>query len=267
MDALEAFVEQRSGVRPEGFVVTGASKRGWTSWLTPVVDARVVATAPIVINTLNFRAQMKHQIETWGEYSEQIDDYTSKGLVRPEGEPRTPQEDHLWRMMDPYTYRAQLQLPKLMIVGANDRYWVLDAMNLYWDELVGPRYVLQAPNAGHSLDGQRELALTTLAVFFRHQAAGDALPELRWTFTDDGDALQLRMQAAPPPVRVRAWTAESETKDFRESQWTSFEVAGMSGDQVVRAPKPAGKHVALFGEYEFEYAGLKYSLTTQAYQH
>src|SRR5439155_12611811 len=41
MDALQEFAQKEWGVRLEGFIVSGASKRGWTTWLTAAVDARV----------------------------------------------------------------------------------------------------------------------------------------------------------------------------------------------------------------------------------
>jgi PhoPQ-activated pathogenicity-related protein len=37
----------------ESFLIAGASKRGWTTWLTPAVDERIVAIVPIVMPMLN----------------------------------------------------------------------------------------------------------------------------------------------------------------------------------------------------------------------
>lgn len=263
MDALQEYVAKTSNDSVKGFVITGASKRGWTSWLTPVADGRVVATAPIVIDVLNFTPQMKYQRATWGKYSRQIHDYTSKGLVRDSGEPEGPREEWLWRAMDPYTYRKQLALPKLMIVGTNDPYWVVDAMNIYWDGLVGPKYVLQVPNAGHGLDGGREKALTTLGVYFRHVVAGKPLPEIRWTFRNDGEKrIVLTLQSSPHPAEALLWTARSTDKDFRDATWESRRLTRNGDKYRGEVAKPADGHVALFGEFRFKLKNVGWSLTT-----
>lgn len=260
MDALEEFAEQQWETKLEGFVITGASKRGWTSWLTPVVDNRVIGTAPIVIDVLNFRPQMKHQKETWGKYSDQIIDYSSKGLIV-EGE-ENARERQLRLMMDPFTYRQQLELPKLLVNGTNDPYWVCDAMRLYWDDLHGPKYVLQVPNAGHGLQGGKELALSTVAAFFQHQASGTPLPQVKWSRQLDGETIQLNMSCSTKAVGARVWVAQSQTKDFRPAKWESRPLTLSGENYSAKISKPEQGHVAHFGELQFHINGVPYSLCT-----
>lgn len=266
MDAVEAFSRQQFDQPVQQFVITGASKRGWTSWLTPVADKRVIATAPIVIDVLNFRAQMNHQLATWGDFSEQIRDYTRKGLVKKPDETETPREIALRQMMDPFSYRQELTLPKLMIVGTNDPYWVVDAMNVYYDELVGQKFIRQVPNAGHGLEGGREGAFASLAAFFRHVVSGIALPELSWDFAESDQQLNLSMTANAKPTSVRLWTARSEDNDFRDAHWTSSKLEEMDSRWLGTASRSAQQHVAVFGEFEFDLAGQPWSLTTLVYR-
>lgn len=264
MDAVEQVAATEWGDPVDGFVITGASKRGWTSWLTAAADERIVATAPIVIDVLNFLPQMKHQLDTWGKYSEQIDDYTSKGLIHPDKE--TPREMSLRRMMDPYTYRRQLTLPKLLINGTNDRYWVVDALNLYWDSLAEPKHILYVPNAGHGLGDGTNKALATLAAFFRHVAAGEALPKLQWELASTGPSTRLTIRPGTTPQSVRLWTAHSDSKDFRDAQWRSEELKPIQQAYIAEVAKPAMGHVAFFGEAVYELGSLRYGLSTQIHR-
>ena len=91
-----------------------------------------------------------------GSYSEQIHDYVERGLME---KVETPAGTNLWRMVDPFTYRDRLTKPKLLINGTNDRYWTQNALDFYWDDLKGPKYLTEIPNAGHGLEVNRDWAL------------------------------------------------------------------------------------------------------------
>ncbi|MBS0203791.1 MAG: phenylacetic acid degradation protein [Planctomycetes bacterium] len=261
MDCIEQLGKQEWKTDVKGFVVSGASKRGWTTWLTGAVDGRVQGIAPIVIDTLNMPRQMDYQVETWGKYSEQIDDYERKGLIKRLKD--DAEIEPLWRWVDPYTYRHQLTLPKLIINGTNDRYWTVDALNNYWDDLVGTKYIRYVPNAGHNLKGGREGALATLSAFTQHVAAGKPFPVIEWKHDTDNGHLRLTIHSKVRPMAVKLWTAESESKDFRESEWKSEPLKAVDDRYVGEIPAPVGKHAALFGELEFTFDNLNYSLSTQ----
>ncbi len=197
MDALQAWAKEHGRPPVNRFVVAGGSKRGWTTWLTGAVDDRVVAIAPMVIVMLNLGKQGANQLRVWGEYSEQIHDYVERGLME---KVATTAGAKLWRMVDPYTYRDRLTKPKLLVNGTNDRYWTLDALDLYWNDLLGPKYLIEVPNSGHSLEVNRDWALTGLGAFFHSVVTGRTLPKLSWSRHDgfEGDSI-LTIHADPAP--------------------------------------------------------------------
>ena len=50
-------------------MLSGASKRGWTTWLVGAVDKRVQALIPIVLDAINFVAVEKHQWRSYGGWA------------------------------------------------------------------------------------------------------------------------------------------------------------------------------------------------------
>jgi PhoPQ-activated pathogenicity-related protein len=263
MDALQQFAKQEWKVEVHWFVVSGASKRGWTTWLTGASDARVKAIAPLVIDTLNMREQMDHQLRSYGKYSLMIRDYTQRGLVPM---PKTDDAVKLWQMVDPYFYRDQLKKPTLIVNGANDPYWTVDALNLYWDGLKSDKWVLYVPNAGHDLTqkvGGKTRVQSTLAAFTRAQVFDKALPKLSWQHNDMAGKLRLTILSDTPPKTARLWVAKSATKDFRQATWEEQGVNVKGGTVTGELAPPAEGYVAFFGELEFTLDGLGYYLSTQ----
>lgn len=264
MDAVQDWAKKDGKPAVKRFVVTGASKRGWTTWLTGATDARVVAIAPMVIDTLNMKAQKDHSLEVWGKFSEQIDDYTGRGLTDKFDE---PQGHKLWEMVDPYSYLDRLTLPKLLINGLNDRYWTLDALNIYWNDLKGPKSVVYLPNAGHNLAVNRDYALNGIGAFFRHNISGRPWPVLTWKHADgDNGALTLSVESTPEPKSAKLWVARSDTRDFRDSIWES--TAMTLNDQLAtgEVSRPEKGYIGLVGDLEYVVDGIPFHLSTQVRQ-
>lgn len=268
MDVLQAFGGKEWNKPVESFIVSGASKRGWTTWLTAAVDQRVRAIAPMVIDTLNMRAQMPRQLEAFGgAYSARLAPYTSRGLVPI---PETPEGNRLVSMIDPWAYREKLKLPKLIINGTNDFYWATDALNVYWNDLPGNKWALYVPNAGHDMrrrDGADsnplDYLLNGLAAFVRHQIGGATMPSLTWKHDKEKNKHRLTIQATPAPLGARLWVAQSPTQDFRAAKWREQVVTDSKDGVTGEIALPEEGRLAFFGELDYEIDGLKYHLSTQ----
>jgi PhoPQ-activated pathogenicity-related protein len=263
MDVLQAFAPRGWGRRVNRFVVAGVSKRGWTTWLTAATgDPRVVAIAPMAIDTLNMMAQMKHQLADYGAFSQEIDDYVDAGLLKP-SVVESPAGRRLWRMVDPYTYRQHLTLPKLIVRGTNDPYWTEDALNLYWNGLRGGKWILYVPNAGHDMEQDRERVYDAAGAFARHVASQTPMPQLTWKYARHRGNVRLIIRADQPPQAARLWVAHSASLDFRPSHWRSSPMQQEGSEFVGESRKPAKDNVALFGEVDYRFDGRPYTLSTQ----
>ncbi len=257
MDAVQQYCREAWDTQIDSFTVTGGSKRGWTTWLVGAVDRRATAIAPMVIDTLKMGPQMVHQLDAWGKYSEQIEDYTALGIQE---RMNTPAGLALRKIVDPFGYRQFLRQSKLIMIGTNDRYWPLDALNLYWDELLGPKYILYVPNNGHGLKDFARV-IGSLSAMHKAAAGGRPLPDLSWNYTENGKELVVRADSDPPPRTWNLWSAKSNSRDFRSAKWSSQ--GSDAADQLERSvPFPESGFRAVFAEAVYDDGGLPYYLST-----
>ena len=258
MDATQEALRKEWDLDVKTFTITGASKRGWTTWLTGAVDDRAVAIAPMVIDMLNMSQHTKLQRTSFGgQPSEQIDDY--KGLDQ---QIDTPRGLALRKIVDPWEYRERLTQPKLIILGTNDRYWPLDACSLYWDDLPGEKHLIYVPNNGHSLPDRARI-IAGLNAINRRVITGQPLPKLTWSFASGDGTLELAVTSDVKPSRVRAWTASAKTRDFRDSKWTSVDATPADAAFISRLPVPSEGFAAMLGEAVFhEGTENEFSLST-----
>lgn len=261
MDVVQAYASEGGGTKPVRFVVSGASKRGWTTWLAAAADARVAGIAPMVIDMLNMKAQTKWAQQVYGKQSQQIHDYTDLNLIDRMDDPRMVE---LRSWVDPYSYRSRYTLPKLLLLGTNDPYWTVDSLRHYWNELPEPKLIFQTPNAGHDLAGGRE-ATQTMAAFFQMIADREKLPKISWTRTAE-DSPSLEMTVTPAAKSFHLWTATSPDRDLRNDRWSSVEVPSNPGRKaVVTVERPAEGFQAYLMEAELTTkTGHTYKLSTEA---
>lgn len=255
MDTLTAFAASPAGGghRVGRFVVSGASKRGWTSWATAAVDTRVIALAPAVIDLLNVEPSFVHHYRAYGRYSDAVDDYVAHGIMDWMG---TPQFRALMKIEEPYEYRERLTMPKLLLNSGGDQFFLPDSSQFYFDKLRGETHLRYVPNTDHSLN--KSDAIETLSAFYASVVKGTPRPEFNWTFDTDG-SIKVVSKARPDAVTV--WQATNpDARDFRlETIGPAYQSAALtpSGPNtwVARVPKPAKGWTAFFVELTYASGG------------
>ncbi len=217
MDAVQEFAARKNETVNQ-FVISGASKRGWTAWLTGAHDKRAKAIAPMVIDMLNMPVNIEYHRVTWGDYSVQIEDYVKLGIAQ---QVATPGGNSVVRMIDPYSYRQKLTMPKMILLGANDEYWPVDAVKNYIDSIPGENHICYTPNAGHGL-GDKKTALGTLSAFFGSVISGRPVPKCEYSVSSEDGKIVVTIYAdAELLTDAMVWSATSPDREFRDKTWTS----------------------------------------------
>lgn len=263
MDTVTAFLKtpQGGGLQVDRFVVSGGSKRGWTTWTTAAVDRRVIAIAPAVIDMLNLEKSMIHHFRVYGFWAPAIGDYTAMRIMDWMG---TRQNKALLRIEEPFQYRDRLTIPKYIVNSAGDQFFVPDSAQFYFSELKGEKYLRYVPNTDHSL--RNSDVPQSLVAWFQSILAAKPRPRFSWKVEKDGS---ISVNTVDRPEQVRLWQATNpEARDFRLEKigpaYKSTALTGTNGRYVARVAKPARGWTAYFVELTYPSAG-KYPLkfTTQ----
>jgi PhoPQ-activated pathogenicity-related protein len=208
MDTITEYCAEQ-GLTVERYVVTGASKRGWTAWTTAVVDSRVIAIAPAVIDLLNVEESFDNHWRSYGFWSPAVDDFEREGVMEWQG---TPEFRRLLEIVDPYSYRERLKLPKLILNGVGDPFFLPDSWRFYWDGLEGEKHLRYIPNTDHSMRGTD--VAETFAAFY--DAVRKDVPRPHYEWRVEQGVLHLVVDTDHPPAEIRLWRASNpEARDFR----------------------------------------------------
>ncbi len=264
MDAVQEFTKQKLNHSINRFVVSGASKRGWTTWLTGASDSRVAAIAPMVIDMLNMPVSMNYQVKVWNDYSIQIEDYVKLGLVQDMGTGSSPA---IVTMIDPYSYRKKLTMPKMIFMGTNDEYWPIDNIKNYYDSIPGLNMLHYIPNVGHGMGDKKE-AMANLSSFFGLTLANGTYPALSWKTTEKRKGVKLSVNATADKLTdVIIWSADSKDMDFRNDKWESKSLGKKNKSKVIALQAfPASGYRAFYLNLKYKNAnGSEFTESTRVF--
>ena len=223
MDTVQAFMKKKN-IRLENFVLTGASKRGWTVWLTAAMDNRVSAIVPMVIDVLNLQVSMQHHHSSYRRWAPAVKDYLE--LMPLLGSDKM---DKLMRVVDPYSYRHLLNIPKYIITASGDDFFLPDSSRFYFDELRGDKWQRVLPDLRHyiiRMDKQR--VSDTLEAFYGAFIEQRPMPEIHWEQKKN----VLKVYSSQPPKFARLHSARNPlARDFRKSE-DNPGVTGFSAEPI-----------------------------------
>jgi len=209
MDTVTDFTLQNNNLEINQYMVSGASKRGWTAWTTAIFDDRVVAAAPMVIDLLNMLPSFEHHWQAYGEWSPAISEYEDERIMDWQ---YSEEYERLRELVDPYSYLDRLDMPKFIINAASDEFFLPDSWQFYWNDLPGEKYLRYVPNTGHSLSGTD--VPESLIAFYNHILNDNKLPRFDWEASENGFRIQLDPDNLPDDLML--WSAHNQNdRDFR----------------------------------------------------
>jgi len=266
MDTVQKFMasDEAGRVKVKKFVVSGASKRGWTTWLTAAVDKRVAAIAPAVIDVLNMKESMRHHFSAYGFYAPAIHDYQEMKIF---DRLWTKKGEELRKLIDPYEYRKRYTMPKFLVNSTGDQFFLPDSAQFYYDDLPGEKHLRYIPNTDHGLDFS---AAASLLLFYKSILANTELPKFTWKVA--GEKINVR-PISGKLKEVNLWQAGNEkARDFRVDTigrvWksTPVEVSENAAGFDVRVDEPNQGWTAFFVEMVYDSGGpVPHKFTTQVH--
>lgn len=291
MDAVQQIIDaQNSPIHVKNFVVTGASKRGLTTWLAALSDERINAIVPIVIDILNTKDNINLIHDSYQKnnniniihdgdnsaWPAALGDYVAAGVT---ARLKSDEFTQLMKIEDPISYlncqgcdfyKKRLEIPKYIISASGDDFFVPDSLNLYLDKLPGETQVRVMPNQRHYID--MKIVEDAILSYYKTIIAQASRPSLTWTVSAAGKIENILTHGQPASVKL--WEAENpEVRDFRLASNIHYSSQELSGNCVndhcqypVIITSPAKGWKASFVEVTFpQPQGEPLILTTSTY--
>lgn len=222
MKAVEQYVTQKKIAEIKGWLVSGASKRGWTSWMVGATEPfdglpNVIAIAPLVPIVPDLVSEIHRQWMSYDGFTFAFEDYVAVNFTQLlDG----PEFASALKIVDPMYYGERLaKVPKVVVLSSDDEFMQFDWSDLWYNKLTGEKHLLIAPNSEHSLATGIPEVLACLAAFYKSLALGiQERPNFDYTYEPTTGAITVTIPKGMVHGKVvlrHATTMQTVRRDFR----------------------------------------------------
>jgi len=195
MRAAQEFMAEQKIASVEGWMVAGASKRGWTTWDVGATrctncPAKVIAINPLVPIVPEIHEEVHRMWRAYGGFTWAFYDYTELNITEKMDEEKTKK---IYEIVDPESFMERLgEIPKYAVLSSDDEFMMMDWTELYWNKMKGEKHLLIVPNAEHSLATGLYTLCSTMGTYLRSVAAGhssDQRPTFEQSYDNETGAI------------------------------------------------------------------------------
>jgi len=241
MQAVQEFTTQESIAEIDGWLVAGASKRGWTTWMVGAANCpscpNVEALAPIVPIVPNLREGVHHMWRAYGGFSFAFNDYTAVNF--------TTQIDsdgikELFKICDPMAYISRLEkIPKTVVCSSDDEFMMMEWTANWFDDFNknGEMNLWIGANVEHSMATGVVGLEKTLGNYANSVFLGGKRPKFSHNLDKTNGEITVQIpadQAHGKVVLRHGHTLSHKQRDFR---WVSAATEGKDGNDTCVAPR------------------------------
>jgi PhoPQ-activated pathogenicity-related protein len=237
MDTLADYVKATQTITK--FMVSGASKRGWTTWTTALVDDRVSLIVPIVLDALHMIPSLHHMWRAYGGWTFALSDYYDVNITG-----RIDEAGFEWlsSIVDPYYYLpdpTRLRMPKLVINAAGDEFLQGDNDFYWWDFMPEPKFRQMDQNAEHSEATSIIEIIGTVGAWVNTWFIGGKWPNITWSIDpNNGSITAWNNLPSFKPINVTAWSAESAKSGLRDWRLLRGNATVQIPQAIIWSPTP-----------------------------
>ncbi len=204
-----------------GFILSGASKRGWAAWLATISDERIKAIVPIVIDIYNMKSQfMKLNKVYANHWPIALYPYYKINLYK---FLENDNFNSLIQIEDPLAYKnsvkqKRLEIPKYIISSSGDDFFLPDSIYDSYKDIPGENIFRYIPNSSHFI--KKSIIEDAITQYAKLINSDISINKLNFKFYEDkfGENVRIVIKLNKNIKKITLWEAtNTQERDFRFS--------------------------------------------------